>query len=509
MNATQRALLKGIAAAPHDDAPRLVYADWLDEYAAELPKKEREATAARAEIIRVQCELARLAEEDCDSRWVYEFLDNQGLYDNDSPYFQLDWSESDPGLARRLALRLTDNRLTKQYYDEWRKDDCPTVKDVRFGLRRGFWTHIDLSAAKNVGTAVKALEKQSGLIPPRELHCDRELTAQQAKVVAASPVFKYLVSASGDLQQPILYRALAKAKVAQTMSRVDVSCYFGDTLEAFADSVRWEGLRTLFALSHGDARIYSVEEISAAEHLAALQSLQLYFDAGCHPHTIQAVADGVWKNLRRLDFDAWIRDKSAITLAKGKAFKNLRFIKLGHEVGSKGATAVLTSSALKQLLVVSLSGDASGLNATALKKAARPNLRVLSVSASKDSDLLALANSPITHNLELLEGYGSPAEATVKKFFRSMQMSKLMMWSFAGQAQIGPASAEAIARCDRLTNLQWLNLSQTKIGNAGAKALAQSKHLDKLRYLDVTNAGVTASGVAALRKRFGDEVVRA
>ena len=43
------ALLAAIRAAPDDDAPRLVYADWLDEH----------GDPARAEFIRVQCELAR------------------------------------------------------------------------------------------------------------------------------------------------------------------------------------------------------------------------------------------------------------------------------------------------------------------------------------------------------------------------------------------------------------------------------------------------------------------
>jgi uncharacterized protein (TIGR02996 family) len=43
------ALLAAIRAAPDDDAPRLVYADWLDEH--DQPE--------RAEFIRVQCELAR------------------------------------------------------------------------------------------------------------------------------------------------------------------------------------------------------------------------------------------------------------------------------------------------------------------------------------------------------------------------------------------------------------------------------------------------------------------
>src|SRR4051812_40296621 len=42
-------LLAAIRAAPEDDAPRLVYADWLDEH----------GQPERAEFIRVQCELAR------------------------------------------------------------------------------------------------------------------------------------------------------------------------------------------------------------------------------------------------------------------------------------------------------------------------------------------------------------------------------------------------------------------------------------------------------------------
>jgi uncharacterized protein (TIGR02996 family) len=47
------ALLRAIEADPDDDTPRLVYADWLDEHA------ESDADRARAELIRVQCELAR------------------------------------------------------------------------------------------------------------------------------------------------------------------------------------------------------------------------------------------------------------------------------------------------------------------------------------------------------------------------------------------------------------------------------------------------------------------
>jgi uncharacterized protein (TIGR02996 family) len=49
----EKALLAAIWAHPHDDTPRLVFADWLQEH--EQPE--------RAEFIRIQCELARLEED--------------------------------------------------------------------------------------------------------------------------------------------------------------------------------------------------------------------------------------------------------------------------------------------------------------------------------------------------------------------------------------------------------------------------------------------------------------
>lgn len=50
MTADERAFLTAIIAAPDDDLPRLVYADWLDEHDA----------AARAEFIRTECQIQHL-----------------------------------------------------------------------------------------------------------------------------------------------------------------------------------------------------------------------------------------------------------------------------------------------------------------------------------------------------------------------------------------------------------------------------------------------------------------
>lgn len=47
------ALICSILSSPHDDVPRLIFADWLDEH----------GEVARAEFVRVQCELARRCDE--------------------------------------------------------------------------------------------------------------------------------------------------------------------------------------------------------------------------------------------------------------------------------------------------------------------------------------------------------------------------------------------------------------------------------------------------------------
>jgi uncharacterized protein (TIGR02996 family) len=72
MSSDEQALLNAINAAPADDVPRLVYADWLDEH--NRPE--------RAEFIRVQCELAQVRIADPGGREQYDLLSHryQELY---------------------------------------------------------------------------------------------------------------------------------------------------------------------------------------------------------------------------------------------------------------------------------------------------------------------------------------------------------------------------------------------------------------------------------------------
>src|SRR5262245_52813485 len=53
-NTEEESFLRTIRCEPHDDAPRLVFADWLEEH----------GEPERAEYIRLQCALANLAADD-------------------------------------------------------------------------------------------------------------------------------------------------------------------------------------------------------------------------------------------------------------------------------------------------------------------------------------------------------------------------------------------------------------------------------------------------------------
>jgi uncharacterized protein (TIGR02996 family) len=93
------AFLHAILEQPDDDAPRLVYADWLDEH----------GDAARAELIRLQCRTAQRYKD-----WVYATGD----------------AESE-----------REDALLKQYGERWAKD-LPSLKGLRWRFWRGMPGHV-------------------------------------------------------------------------------------------------------------------------------------------------------------------------------------------------------------------------------------------------------------------------------------------------------------------------------------------------------------------------------
>ena len=165
MTADELALLRGVEAAPDDDLPRLVYADWLDEHGRH----------ARAEFIRVQCERAsierRLPTMTKDQKrvegprrgWLLfrerELLEEDPIESRASP--PIDWQDDlsgwwdwgrqvfrgyRRGFAEELSLTPNQN-LDKVLRYSWAMVPRPTRDRHRQRLRlrgcvtRGRWCH--------------------------------------------------------------------------------------------------------------------------------------------------------------------------------------------------------------------------------------------------------------------------------------------------------------------------------------------------------------------------------
>jgi uncharacterized protein (TIGR02996 family) len=105
MSEIPAALLAAICASPDDDLPCLAAADWLEEHGED----------DRAELIRAQCELARLQAQDCESQALFEYFQER----LDDHLNKVDWKPIDPGLARRWELSQRVLALVKQHGKAW------------------------------------------------------------------------------------------------------------------------------------------------------------------------------------------------------------------------------------------------------------------------------------------------------------------------------------------------------------------------------------------------------
>ena len=146
------ALLAAIYHNPHDDTPRLVYADWLEENGDE----------ARAEFIRVQCRIAAL-ERDCSCVACVRKRGG-GQHHNGPCAVDREREDLPGGRSRQSLLRYRERNLCSGHWDRW----CPAAApppacsygcvgpdvtvygrragDVTLSFRRGFVAGVECRA---------------------------------------------------------------------------------------------------------------------------------------------------------------------------------------------------------------------------------------------------------------------------------------------------------------------------------------------------------------------------
>src|SRR5262249_1506358 len=138
------ALFCAILDHPEEDTPRLIFADWLDEH----------GEADRAEFIRVQIELSRLAPgQDEQSRLAFNEGDQWSLSNRlESVFAQVAAERAALEHGRYSELKLREQELLEDHGDSWSEPLRPFVVNEGFFpalvFRRGFVerTRVSLSS---------------------------------------------------------------------------------------------------------------------------------------------------------------------------------------------------------------------------------------------------------------------------------------------------------------------------------------------------------------------------
>jgi uncharacterized protein (TIGR02996 family) len=499
----EAAFLQAILEAPEDDAPRLVFADWLDDHGGA-------AEQARAEFIRAQIELARL--------------------DEDDPW--------------RDALEPRTRRLLDEHGDAWRAE-VPSWARTGCVFRRGFVDEVHARAAQFVKGA-KALFQAA---PVRHARLSYPVGAGQPPVTAltACPYLARLLSlALGNYPvrgAPIGddgVRALVGSPHLAGLQALDLS---GNALtvegaRAIAESPHLASLHslTLAGNPHNPAynQIGSAGAIALAgsAHLAALAELVLSGNRLDSAAVAALAASPHRKRLTRLDLNENPIDTAgAQALAAAPRLAGLTHLGVGHtRIGAEGVRALFTSRHLRGLDSVDLSdcgadrdtlrGIFRGPRGTGLQRLVLDHssleddgfeilapLRLRSLRAWGNG--IGPAGAALLAGMPLLEGLrdldlemNELADEGVRALAASPRAAKLRVLNLAIN-EVGSAGAEALAASPHLAGLRVLRLFFNRIGNTGARALAASPYLKLLGRLYVGSNPIHKGFKDELKKRFG------
>jgi uncharacterized protein (TIGR02996 family) len=272
------AFLQHICEHPDDDAPRLIYADWLDE----------NGQPERAEFIRLQLQLAKLAAQD----------------------------------AARALLERRERELLRAHGNKWRRAIRTTA--TRWPFSRGFVVaHLDLSVDAFVKRAhhdllscptwtaelrgpTESIERLAGSPHLKRLSSLRlwplKITDPSGQLQPAVVTFLCLSPHTVNLHRLHLYHAqigdegvveLAGRLLLARLKELDL-CYTGvgdEGVRALAGSPFAAGLESLSLRNNERLTDAGIVALAASPYLAGLSVLDLALNPGLGITAARAIAD--------------------------------------------------------------------------------------------------------------------------------------------------------------------------------------------------------------------------
>jgi uncharacterized protein (TIGR02996 family) len=418
------AFLRAIVADPADDAPRLIFADWLDERGD-----------PRGQFIRVQCALERLpphnparfdlAEEECtllekhEAEWAAplrglaaEWRFRRGFVEDVTLSAEAFASPRGAALFAAFPLRVVRLRLDRR------------LRDLREAAFLGTWRHL---------ARVELLD-----------FSDCGLRDGDVRDLLASPHLTRLtglVLSHNELEGPAV-QDLAESGVLARLTMLGLNKNRGlgvRATRALAQSPASAALRVL-QLSHTNVGLNGLRDLLVSPHLTSLT-------------TLHSAAIGYYG----------VAGTPAASLAGAPVLARLTDLDLGGFAGSGGMSELLTSPVLGRL--------------TRLR---------LSECAVREGGARALAASPHLAGLATLElercGIGAEGAKALAGSPHLAGLTTLRL----GENAVRDSGAKALAASDSLTRLTVLDLRKNQIGGPGLRALADSPNLVGLTELDLS-----------------------
>jgi uncharacterized protein (TIGR02996 family) len=468
--AIRQAFLDDILAHPDDDAPRLIFADWLEE----------EGDAERAEFIRVQIERARL------------------------PFWD----------ARQVRLWLRESQLLKQHEEKW-KQELPTIEGVEWQeFRRGF---VGAAAFDGYGSLQTNAKVCWGAAPIAAATIGPWLRQNLPRKTIAPISGLRELRVDQSWFRPNEIKRLASAPFLSTLRTLKISDS-NLSVNDFRQLAASPHLGNVTTLRLPDNYIGngSVEILAGATSLSSLTELDLSQSGGGGQY-----------------FEDPILNPSGLReLAQWPGLARLRSLNLsGHAAGRSGVRSLLHSKHLSQLKELILSEN-TNLGPEAMEEfgAARPKLKLdildLSRNVLRNAGAENLAAAPCLCDLKVLNlerceihmtGARRLAEA---EFLANLRVLDVNDNSFGpnGLRAILKANPKHLHTLDIRNNelddegvvslaaspaaetLQDIDLSRNGLSTKAAKALAQSKHLKNLLLLRLAWNQIDRGGRASLKR---------
>jgi uncharacterized protein (TIGR02996 family) len=370
--ATRQAFLEAICENADDDAPRLIFADWLDEH----------GEPERAEFIRLQCRLASMGEEDpqrpaLEKREAQIWRKNARRWQAKQPRLTgVKWGKSERGWpasveldgvarfcthAARIVAAAPVRRLFLRNVTPASLPDLAVAPSLaRFHTLELWGTQADWAAEMRSLLESPHLGTLRGLILRFS-----SLGLPGVRLIAACPRLGSLstLGLSQQVTDPKCVAALATSPHLASLTRLDLSsCPFGPAgVRALTASTRFTRLEAL-DLSYDRLGLDGLRVLLRARHLPALTEL----------------------NLERNH----LGDAGAAELAASPWVSRLTQLVLkGNDIGDAGADALAQSPHLGRLRTLLLQFNMIRFEgARALAKTPHTALRYLGVGGNPITD---------------------------------------------------------------------------------------------------------------------------